>query len=199
MFLIPIATFGYSVWETKKKEREEQRRISRLGEATTTSRDVLLGEPRNYTTVQTIDSAPTSDSLETLSLEEAADGGPASELIIVEVGAYGEQLPSATPDDADTTTDLYLQVDSSSVCEQDDEAEVERLMIATKNPECEEAPTPSPLTPLARAPQGPIQSLMQFIQEGHKLFAENPEPWSIKTNTETLTYEVLGHQGKRKE
>ena len=44
--------------------------------------------------------------------------------------------------------------------------------------------------------QGPFHGLVSFIQEQHKLFAENQDPWSIKSNKESLTYEVLGHQGK---
>jgi hypothetical protein len=193
MFLIPIASFGYSVWETKKTEREEQHRNNRLGEAAATSRQLLVVEgPPTSEAVQTIGNALTSDSLESLSLEELVDEG--SGLIIAEAVADDEPLPSASQGDTHAITpDCHEQVEASPVREQGVKVDAGRSMTTSETLEPEEVQSPPPSTQPAK------KGIFHFLREAQKVFAENPEPWRIKSNADTLTYEVLGHQGKRKE
>jgi hypothetical protein len=202
MFLVPIAVVGYSIWEKNKKERDEKQLKERPFCRATTDivRSLEVVPPTSDTAAHSpaIGSALTSDSLETCSLGDSVNDG--SELSTNE--PCTAQPPECLGLIKGAGEACVLQEDTpldggKPDCENHVE---EKLSIAGGEPETKEIPgllPPEP--PSAPHSEGPFHGLVQFIREQQRLFAENQDPWRIKPNADTLTYEVLGHQGKRKE
>jgi hypothetical protein len=179
LFLVPLAVVGYSAWKKKQQEEVEQQHRNSAGVPIESSSSAS----KDGTDVPTIGSASTSDSLETLSL-----GGSSS-----------DEDDTAVGDEPRTADDL-LEGSADDLTFADDEAMMaldDRVLCGSESAVDVNPPTKDE-TIDSSEPQGPFHGLLCFIQEQQKLFAENQDPWRIKSNQDSLTYEVLGHHGKCK-
>jgi hypothetical protein len=175
LFLVPLAVVGYSAWKQKQQRQQDDQRHRSAAPAVTEGGVTI--EPSVDTSTPAIGSALTTDSLETLSLGGSSSDG--DDIDVVEPDTTNDVL-GGSADDLTCADDEAgaLDVGFPGVAEDDN-----LLTDETKH---------------SSDPQGPFHGLLSFIQEQQKLFAENQDPWSIKSNRESLTYEVLGHKGKRK-
>lgn len=179
LFLVPLAVVGFSAWKAKQRE-EQQHRNSATGGSATAGPTAVVSEDTSVP-VPTIGTALTTDSLETLSLGGSSSDG--DDAVVVEQQA-ADDLLGGSADNLSVAGDEAIEF-------------VDSIPSTCRSKSTEEDDSMKDKTEEVSDPQGPFHGLLGFIQEQQKLFAEIPNPWRIKSNGDSLTYEVLGHQGKR--